>query len=121
VGYFLAWLALLMCLLPIYQLAVGKNDGDTWFGLFTLTPAGLWGFLYFLTINYKFDDNGIEMKSLVSWGNSGSWKHFQSMWHSPKSYSHIIEFSYGDLHVYSMLKNKSRLFEFMENKGLNIE
>jgi hypothetical protein len=120
-GYFLAWVALLMCFIPIYQLAFGKNDGDTWFGLFTLTPAGLWGFLYFLTVKFKFDENGIEVKSLVTMGNAGSWKHFQSIWFSPKSYSYVMEFSYGNIHIYTMLRNKSHLLEFLEKKGIEIE
>jgi hypothetical protein len=121
VGYFLAWFSLFLCFLPIYQLVIGEDRGDVWFGLFTLTPGGLWAFMYLLTVKYKFDDNGLEVKSLVTLYDSGSWKHFQSIWYSPKSSSYVLEFSYGDIHIPNFLRNKACLIEFIESRGYKIE
>ena len=120
-GYFTAWLGFAIGLFPIAQVLLGNSDVDTWIGLAILTPGGFWGFLHLLTLRYKFDENGIEVKSLVSMVNAGAWKHFQSAYHSPKSYAHILEFSFGDIRVYDMFKNKKQFLDFMESKGFETE
>ncbi|WP_343862722.1 hypothetical protein [Aliiglaciecola litoralis] len=119
-GYFTAWIGFGMCILPIYQLLIGDTDADTWIGFAILTPGGLWGFLHFLTLKYRYDNNGIERTSLVSIVNAGAWKHFQSAYYSPKSYAHILEFSYGNLRVYNVVKNKKHFLDFLKDKGFEI-
>ncbi len=121
IGYCAAWFSLLLGALPVYLLSIGIDKTDTWIGLFTLSPFGLWCFPYLLTVKYRFDENGIEVTSMVSPFDVRNWKYFQGMYFSPRSRAFILEFSYGDLNISSMLKNKERLISFMAEKGYQVE